>query len=83
LAIGAELDSVIYLATRYFGMRNYGALFGFIAALISAGTGIGPFAGGLVFDLTGSYTFFLMAVIPVAALSSLAAGTLGAYPVHE
>jgi MFS family permease len=62
LSIGAELDSVIYLATRYFGLRNYGALFGFIAALISIGTGLGPLTGSALFDHFGSYQPFLLTI---------------------
>lgn len=82
LSIGAELDSVIYLATRYFGLRNYGTLFGFIAALISTGTGVGPLTGSALFDHFGSYDAFLIAIIPAALLCSLLTATMGAYPEH-
>ncbi|MBA4763186.1 MFS transporter [Sphingomonas sp.] len=83
LSIGAELDSVIYLATRYFGMRNYGALFGFIAALISTGTGLGPLTASALFDHFGSYEPFLLTIIPAALLCSLLTATMGAYPEHR
>jgi len=83
LSIGAELDSVIYLATRYFGLRNYGTLFGFIAALISTGTGLGPLIGSALFDHSGSYDTFLLTIIPAAVLCSLLTATMGAYPEHK
>ncbi|RYY29121.1 MAG: MFS transporter [Sphingomonadales bacterium] len=83
LCIGGEYDSIIYLSTRYFGMRNFGTLFGWVAAALLAGVGLGPWVAGTIHDVTGSYDLFLWLVIPLAALSSLLLGTLGKYPQHE
>lgn len=82
LALGGEHDAVIYLSSRYFGQRNFGSLFGFIASSILAGVGLGPIVAGAIYDQTGSYTVFLLLAMPLAGLSSLLIGTLGPYPSH-
>lgn len=82
LSIGGEYDSVIYLSTRYLGMRSFGSLFGWIAAAFLAGVGLGPWIAGKIHDLTGSYVLFLQLVIPLALLSAILLGTLGRYPDH-
>ncbi|MHB9880371.1 MFS transporter [Pacificimonas sp. ICDLI1SI03] len=80
LSIGGEYDAVIYLSTRYFGLLSFGALFGVVAALISLGMGTGPMIAGTIFDLTGSYHFFLILVIPLTAIPAWMLATLGPYP---
>ncbi len=83
LCIGGEYDSIIYLATRYFGMRSFGTLFGWVAAALLAGVGVGPVIAGKIHDLTGSYDLFLWLVIPLAAIAAALLGTLGSYPEHK
>lgn len=83
LAVGGEYDAVIYLSTRFFGLRNYGTLFGFTVTCIVAGVGLGPLIPGALFDQTGSYRSFLFAVIPMALTAGILLGTLGPYPDHE
>ncbi|RSU56849.1 MFS transporter [Sphingomonas koreensis] len=82
LCIGGEYDSVIYLATRYFGMRSFGSLFGWITSALLAGVGLGPWIAGTIRDATGAYDLFLWIVIPLAGLSAVLLGTLGRYPEH-
>lgn len=82
LAIGGEYDAIIYLSTRYFGLRNYGALFGYVASALQIGVGVGPLLAGAVYDGTGGYTAFLIAVIPLCVIASLMLLTLGRYPDH-
>ena len=82
LAVGGEYDAIIYLSTRYFGLRNFGTLFGFVASMILAGVGLGPLLGGLLYDLAGDYRVFLMVVIPMSLITSILLGTLGKYPDH-
>lgn len=83
LCVGGEYDAVIYLSSRFFGLRNFGTLFGIIASLILAGVGLGPIVGGLVYDISGNYELFLVVVIAMSALASLLMGTLGRYPEHS
>lgn len=83
LAVGSEYDAVIYLATRYFGLRHFGSLFGFVASSILAGVGLGPLVAGRIFDLDGSYERFLLAILPASLAGAGLLLTLGRYPDHE
>jgi len=79
-ASGAELDAIAYLAGRSFGLRSFGTLFGALTGLITLGVGLGPTIANFVYDRTGSYEAFLIAVIPLSVLTSLLFLTVGAYP---
>jgi MFS family permease len=83
LSIGAELNIAAYLSSRYFGRRNYAMLFGAIASMLSLGTAIGPLLAARVFDMTGSYTPWLWAMIPVGLIASALVASLGAYPDYS
>src|SRR5262249_44932890 len=52
---GTEYDCIAYLATRYFGVLNFGALFGLISGLLMLVNGIGPFLANNVYDAMGTY----------------------------
>jgi MFS family permease len=54
-SLGAEVDIVGYLVSRYFGLRHYGEIYGYIFAIFTVGSGLGPFFMGLSFDKTHSY----------------------------
>ena len=82
-SLGAEIDVVAYLAARYFGLRNYGMLFGSIAGLLSLGAGIGPTFAGMMFDKFGSYDQLVWSLIPIFVVSALLIGSLGPYPDFE
>ena len=82
IAIGGEYDAVIYLASRFFGLRAFGFLFGIVASLMLAGVATGPLLAGLIFDKTRSYELFYMASIPVSLLAGVLVATLGRYPNH-
>lgn len=83
LALGGELDAIIYLSSRFFGLLNFGTLFGFVMAMFSFATGLGPFLGSLIFDATGSYTLMLVAVVPLCLVAAFMLGTLGPYPADS
>lgn len=69
---GSEYGLLPYMVTRYFGQRSFGQLYGLIYAAAAMGTGIGPYAMGAAYDLTGSYDDALLtfgcAVIAVIVL---------------
>jgi len=56
------------MADRYHG-RNYGAIQGVMILFVSLGAAIGPWAGGWLYDLTGSYqsTFIFVQVLMLTA----------------
>lgn len=68
--LGAEIDVLVYILTRHFGLKNFGALYGAILAALSIGTAIGPLVAAQVFDRTGSYNGFLWATVALMLTSS-------------
>ena len=58
-AAGTKLQIAGLLTSRYGGIRNFGKIFGMMATLIAAGSGLGPWAAGKIFDSYGSYQPFL------------------------
>ena len=80
LALGAEADVLSYSTTRYFGFKSYGVLFGFYAATLTTGAGIGPVLGGIIHDRTGAYDLLVMGAIAISLFASLLMFTLAPYP---
>lgn len=80
IAAGSEVDLVPYLAARYFGLKSYGKLYGWIFVFFYAGVGVGPLFLGRMYDLYGSYDVALDVAIPTLALGVLAIATLGKPP---
>ncbi|MCC5862709.1 MAG: MFS transporter [Gammaproteobacteria bacterium] len=83
IGAGAEFDIAAFLIARYFGMRNYGRLFGFHIGLATAGSAVTPVLVGWSFETTGSYTVTLIACVVAFGAGSLALLTLGRYPQLE
>lgn len=70
LTLGAEVDVIVYLTTRFFGLRNFGALYGGLLAALSIGTAIGPLIASVIYDKTGCYDQFFWLAIGLLLLSS-------------
>lgn len=72
LGLGAEVDIMAYLISRYFGLRSFGAIYGFVFAAFGLSAGSGAYLMGAAFDATGSYalalTLFSIAAVIGAAL---------------
>jgi len=79
---GAEFDALIYLSSRFFGLKAFGALFGVVETAMFAGIALGPIIAGAAFDTTKSYDLFLIAAIPLSLTGSLVILLLGPYPDH-
>ena len=76
LSLGAEIDVIVYLTTRYFGLKSFGALYGGLLAALSVGTATGPLLAAWIFDQNGSYAAFLWLTIGAMLASSIALVTL-------
>ena len=76
LTLGAEIDVVVYLLSRHFGLKNFGGLYGGLLAALSIGTAAGPLAASATYDRTGTYAPFLWTVLGFMAVSSIAIGSL-------
>ncbi|MDZ4729651.1 MAG: MFS transporter [Xanthomonadales bacterium] len=59
ISMGAEIDMLAYLTGRYFGVANFGQVYGILFTSFLIGTSVGPVAYGVVYDLWGSYTWVL------------------------
>jgi predicted MFS family arabinose efflux permease len=77
---GSKLQIASYLTSRYGGIRNFGVIYGMITSLVVFGTGLGPMIAGMVYDLTGAYTAFLIAGTVGSLISGLLIMTLPRYP---
>ena len=77
---GAKLQIVGFLTAAYAGMRNFGTIFGVMASLIAAGSGLGPLVAGSIFDLYGGYAPFLYFGVVGTVVSALLLFGLGSYP---
>lgn len=76
LTLGAEIDVIVYLTTKHFGLKNFGTIYGGLLTALSIGTAFGPLAAAAVFDHWGNYAPFLSLTIVFMACSSLALASL-------
>jgi MFS family permease len=74
LGMGAEADIIAYLTSRYFGLRSFGEIYGYLFATFTLAGALGPVLMGVGFDHLGSYRapllFFLAATLVATALLS-------------
>jgi len=79
-SLGGEYDIIIYLTTRHFGLKRFGAIFATVLVFLTAATATGPLTAGAIFDRFGSYEYYLWLTIPMVTISALLAGTLPKAP---
>lgn len=82
-ASGTKLQITGYMTTRFAGLLHFGKIFGMMAALIAAGSSLGPVLAGWMRDFTGGYTEFLMVGVVGSVISGLLIVTLPRYPAFE
>ena len=75
LAVGLEVDLAGYLTSRYFGVRNFGQIYGVLFAIFVLGTSVGGLLFAASFDYLGGYgtAFWIcgVALVVTAALFPL------------
>ncbi|HXC60444.1 MAG TPA: MFS transporter [Steroidobacteraceae bacterium] len=59
LALGAELDLMGFLIARYFGLAQFGRIYGWLYFAFVFASGLGPLWVGAVRDATGNYSIAL------------------------
>ncbi len=79
-SIGAEIDMMTFLTTRYFGIRHFGEIYGILFASLLIGTSLGPWLFGRSFDASGSYIMMLWIA---AGLTGIAATLCFALPSYS
>ncbi|PEQ11522.1 arabinose ABC transporter permease [Novosphingobium sp. PC22D] len=80
---GTKLQLVGFLTAAYAGMRKFGTIFGAMASLIAAGSGLGPVLGGAIFDAFGTYAPMLWGGFGLTLFSAFLLFGLGPYPDWE
>jgi len=71
LALGAEVDVMAYLTSRYFGLANYGLSYAILFGLWGVSFGVSSVASGAIYDITKSYGLVLRCVILFLFFSSV------------
>jgi MFS family permease len=66
LSMGAELDILAYLTSRYFRTESFAMMFGTIGGFVALAGAGGPVILNRVYDLTQSYVPALWGILPVA-----------------
>ena len=79
LGLGAEVDLIAYLVSRYFGLRAFGRVYSAAFAAFALGGALGPLIMGAGFDLTGSYRVPLMAFLVTTLIAAVLMTRLGSY----
>ncbi len=79
MLIGAEGDLVPFFVKRYFGLKNFGAIYGVLISLFCLGTMFGPALYGLAFDRFHSYDMVMVTAGIVCAACAIGILMIGAY----
>jgi MFS transporter, OFA family, oxalate/formate antiporter len=80
LAAGAETDMIAYMASRYFGMANYGRIYGLLFLPFGIASAISPAVYGWTRDATGDYDLALNVATGMFVLGAVVLLGLGRYP---
>jgi MFS family permease len=79
VAVGAEVDLMGFLISRYFGLRAFGTIFGYIFMVLPIGVGAGSALMGITYDHFHSYQPMLIAFAVMMALACVMLLRLGTY----
>lgn len=77
---GAKVPALVYLASRHFGARAFGVLYGAVNTMVALGVGLGPVIANYVYDVTRSYTPVMWTAAPFLLAAALLYASLGRYP---
>ncbi|SES04506.1 MULTISPECIES: MFS transporter [Halopseudomonas] len=80
---GAEFDIAAFLVARYFGLKEYGRLYGFHIGLLTATAAAAPLLFAAFLSQTGSYTTMLVYCLVCSIVGPLMLLTLGRAPQFE
>ncbi|OAJ59360.1 hypothetical protein A6V36_27305 [Paraburkholderia ginsengiterrae] len=80
MGAGAESDLLGYLIGRYFGLKNFGQIYGWVFASFMIGTAAGPVAFGLGYDINRSYQWPLCGAAVALMLVCVACALLPRFP---
>ncbi len=70
-SMGAEFDMLAFLTSRYFGVDNFGQVYGLLFTSFLIGTSAGPLAYGIGYESLGSYIWMLIVSVVLMLVSSV------------
>jgi len=79
LGLGAEMDLIAFLQSRYLGLVRFGEIYGYMLMIFMLGSGVGPFLMGMSFRFSASYRAALALFVAGLAIACGLMLTLGAY----
>jgi len=79
LAVGAEVDVLAYLNSRYFGMLHFSRIYGVFYGIYSLSGGVGPLATAMVIE-RGGYSAAMFTLCGLLVLSCLALLSFPSFP---
>lgn len=74
---GGSSPILASLCVDIFGRRNLGVIMGSLYGVLSVSAAIGPFIGGLIYDIYGSYTVAFLITAGVSVLMALSIALVG------
>jgi MFS family permease len=79
LGLGTEIDLIAFLTARYFGQRAFGEIYGYFFMIFGLGTAIGPFLGGVIYQMARSYQPALIGAGGALIMAIVGVNLLGSY----
>ena len=79
IGLGAEVDLIAFLISRYLGLRAFGQIYGYLFLTFMLGSALGPFLMGLSFARTGGYGTTMVALMLGLAAAATLLLRLGEY----
>ncbi len=77
--LGAEIELIGFMVSRYFGLRAFGAIYGSVFVGFLLGTSGGPFLLARAQEILGSYDAALYSMVAVMTVVALMFVTMGRY----
>jgi len=81
VAYGGVMPLYALVTREYFGERVMGSAYGAVFLISTLGMGLGSFAGGLIYDRLGAYTWLFLGSFTVGAMAVLLAFTFRRPPI--
>ncbi|WP_284091053.1 MFS transporter [Acinetobacter pittii] len=80
LGVGSEVDLIAYLVSRYFGLKAFGEIYGYLFTTFCLGTAFGPLIMGMGQTKFGSYEYVLLFFMGCLIFSCFLMCFVGKYP---
>ncbi|WP_311270154.1 MFS transporter [Sphingobium sp. WCS2017Hpa-17] len=79
LAFGSEVDMVAYFTSRYFGRKEFGAIYGWMFGTFAIAGGCAAYISGALYDHFGNYHVAMFVCLVLTGVAALLASRLNAY----